>query len=84
MTVRTIIGANAVIKWGHDDPETENVYISFGREVADIDGFIYGDTFGVNDYRIFFYGSPSDEENYREGHEDWVLVDWEFVYRDEA
>lgn len=82
MSTSQPIGANAVIKWGHDDPETEQVYISFGEEVYAEDEFhdCIGDTYGVADADIFFYGTAEDVDKYRKGYEDWVLVSWELVY----
>ena len=76
-------GANAVIRWVGTDDE-ENVYISFGDPVEDEDGDIVGDSFGIKDNEIFFYGDPDEEQNYRNGTEGWTLISWEPVFLDEV
>jgi len=73
-------GANAIIHW--DKPKTHKTefdfrYISFGAEVCDENGDCIGDIYGVPDSQIFFYGSESEKDDYKEGVHDWTLVMWE-------
>lgn len=83
---KTPIGAEAHVKWEDEDPNqwAHWYYISFGTEVEDENGEVISDSFGVNDDFIFFYGSPKDEQEYRDGVHGWTLLEWEFVYEDEV
>lgn len=72
------IGAYATIKWAGEESAKHEYYISFGEW----DETTNTDSAGCPDDYIFFYGSPDDEESYRNASEGWTLIDWSFVYHE--
>ena len=81
------IGATVRYYWGDETfhPEAEREYytshISFGT--YDEDGEDDCDSFGVEDDSIFYYAKDEQElKDYLEyPTEEWILVDYELVYK---
>lgn len=81
---QTPIGANAVIRWLDTGEEGDSYYFSFGW--YDEDNEPDHDSYGVRDDRIFFYCEGEEGlKNYMvEGSEDFVVVNYELVYKKEG
>ena len=76
----SVIGARARVRWENDPGQIKWAYFSFGKEVADEDGDVVRDSFGVEDINIFYYCQPEDMDR---PFEEFAVLSYEPVFSED-